>query len=48
MIIHDLKHPTEAIVGSLKLVHQELTLSSAELLAVKMQNDELEKVLKTP
>jgi hypothetical protein len=45
MIIHDLKHPTEALVESLKHVHQDIVCMSAELLEVKEQNELLTRSL---
>lgn len=39
MVVHDLKHPTEALVEALKQVHQMLVCTSVELITVKQQNE---------
>lgn len=46
MIIHDLKHPTEALVDSLKQIHQELNCSRVELLEIKQHNELIEQSLR--
>lgn len=42
MVIHDLKHPTEALVEALKQVHQMLVCTSVELITVKQQNEQFQ------
>ena len=44
MIIHDLKHPTESLIATLKQVHQQLICTSVELITVKKQNQLLKEV----
>jgi hypothetical protein len=42
MVIHDLKHPTEALVEALKQLHQMLVCTSVELITVKQQNEQFQ------
>ena len=47
MIIHDLKHPTESLIATLKQVHQQLICTSVELVTVKKQNQMFKDVMTT-
>jgi hypothetical protein len=45
MVIHDLKHPTEALIEALKQVHQMLVCTSVELITIKQQNEQFQTSL---
>ena len=47
MVIHDLKHPTESLIDSVKIVFNQLQITQNELAKVEKQNTALTEKLKS-